>query len=73
MQALQTLANDQEFSAQVIKTNMAARVEREIKAPKRLINEINPLKAVADKGGMPKRQKDNRLYEIALEEVDKEG
>lgn len=52
---------------------MAARVEREIKAPKRLINEINPLKAVADKGGMPKRQKDNHLYEIALEEVDKEG
>ena len=48
-------------------------MEREIKAQKRLINEINPLKAIADKGEMPKRQKDNRLYEIALEEVDKDG
>ncbi|PFX24307.1 hypothetical protein AWC38_SpisGene11080 [Stylophora pistillata] len=66
-------ANDQKFYAQTIKTNMAARVKREIKAPKRLINEVNPLKAVADEGRIPKRQKDNRLYEIESKEVDKEG
>lgn len=56
------------------KTNMAARVKREIKAPKRLINEMKPLKAVADiKGRTAKRHMDNHLYEIEVKEVDEEG